>query len=248
MSSNKKPDIATQYPSLQVTHAPMCSECNGKLNTKIEEPAKDVIRRLRDSKLQTTLTPSEAGDVARWVLKVCLLGAHPDSNHDSQHSLYDVPNQKFDCVDESWFAWLRNQSDPPQAFSVFISRVDRTPEIETDGRETEVSLPWLNIGEHTIRHFVKSFEIESVRFDAIWHPQWEFKYSLLETRESVQIWPKPRAIDLSTLKSIKGNAVRFIEAGFPCNVDQATFDKLSRTALGGPDSMLDRYISLLQGN
>ncbi|GAA4758892.1 hypothetical protein GCM10025784_02220 [Citricoccus nitrophenolicus] len=151
-------------------------------------------------------------------------------------------------MDESWFAWLRDQSDPPQAFSVFISRVDRGPGIEADRRETEVSLPWLNIDGYTIRHFVKSFAIDPVRFDAVWHPHWEFEYPLLDTLESAKIWPKPKGTDLSTLKSTQDNAVRFIEAGFPCNVDQATFEKLSKTPLGGPDSMLDRYISLLQGN
>jgi hypothetical protein len=43
--TNRDGDLAVQE-TLPVPHAPMCVECNGRLNTFLEEPARPVIRKL----------------------------------------------------------------------------------------------------------------------------------------------------------------------------------------------------------
>jgi hypothetical protein len=84
---NRRGKVAVQQ-TLPVPHAPMCTECNGRLNSFLEEPAKPVIRKLVPRSLNhewPTITAEEAAAVGKWLLKVCLLWGHPEADDDNPH-------------------------------------------------------------------------------------------------------------------------------------------------------------------
>jgi hypothetical protein len=83
--TNRDGGLAIQE-TLPVPRAPMCVEWNGRLNTFLEDPAKPVIRKLIPQSPDhewPTLTQGEAAALGKWLLKVCLLWAHPDSDDDN---------------------------------------------------------------------------------------------------------------------------------------------------------------------
>jgi hypothetical protein len=54
----------------------MCIECNGRLNTFLEEPTRPVVRELipqSPDHERPTITADEAAALGRWLLKVRLL-------------------------------------------------------------------------------------------------------------------------------------------------------------------------------
>jgi hypothetical protein len=58
---------------------PVCSECNGILNHRFEEPAKAIIEQIMDSGGKVELSREDLEVAGRWFLKtLCFIG-HPEA-------------------------------------------------------------------------------------------------------------------------------------------------------------------------
>jgi hypothetical protein len=113
----KKRDNTTvaKFAALPSVHVPMCANCNARLNTKVEEPAKPVVRRVlprSSTHAWPTLTADEAAALGRWFLKVGLLLSHPEAVDDNPHTAQDLAAARFDEFCQDWVAWMAAGADP----------------------------------------------------------------------------------------------------------------------------------------
>ena len=210
---NRQGDLAVQQ-SLPGTHVPMCSDCNGRLNTNIEDAAKPVIRKLLPQSAQhvwPTISADEAAAVGRWLLKVGLLWFHPEAEHDQPQVQQDQDLRRFTCVEPEWLAWLHNGTDPPADFSVFASR--RSPladGVAWSGQTRRIELPgYIRVGDRELRFMSREFGIRGLDATIVWHPGWPIAHPLVVEGRVAVLWPNPTAINFAALGEMHPAEFRF---------------------------------------
>lgn len=122
----KRDDMTpVRVEALPGAHMPACQACNSVLDTKIERPAEPVVKRILehgDSRDDLALSADERGSVARWLLKVGLLSAHPQAVHDHVGVNRDENRFAFASVRPEWLEGMSRGVEPPRGFSVFVTR------------------------------------------------------------------------------------------------------------------------------
>jgi hypothetical protein len=195
--------VAT-FDALPSVHVPMCADCNGRLNTLVEEPAKPVVRRVlpwSSTHTWPSLTADEAAALGRWFLKVGLLLSHPDAVDDAPHVAQDTAAARFDEFQRDWVAWMAAGADPPGDFSVYVTRRNALGGQPWGGDRALLSLPGRVTATGRKQRFMTcTVGIRGLDATIIWHPgSPPIRHPLLEGDRAGVLWPHPTGIDLSRL-------------------------------------------------
>lgn len=200
--------------SLPGVHVPMCGDCNGRLNQLIEEPAKEVVRRLipwSANHQWPTLSAGEAAALARWFLKVGILSGHPAAVHDNPHVNREADYPRFDEVEPEWLDWMRSGSSPPRDFSVYVARRSIRGEQPWAGDTQRIVLPRrVVVDGKALRYVARSFGIRGLDVTIVWHPDWPLQHPLEAVGRVARLWPTPSPVDFSALPEVHPREVSFV--------------------------------------
>ena len=225
------PVTSTALPSV---HVPMCTRCNRHLGTTMEEPAKDVIRRVLPwsaGHVWPTVTADEAAALARWFLKIGLLSAHPKGVHDNPHVHADPSFPRFDQVEPEWMDWMRTGDTPPDAFSVYVTRRSVTSEQPWEGEKLRVIIPDVHVGNRSLHYMSRSFGIRALDVNIVWHPGWPIRHPLVEDGRATALWPNPSTVDFGSLPEVHPDKFRFYPGIGPMQFSGEQFERVSQTPL-----------------
>lgn len=192
----------------------MCRKCNGLLDATIEKPAKDLVRSLipwDEQHAWPTLIDDECRALAKWVLKVGMLSAHPDVDHDNPVLNSDKGPPKMIPFHSEWIDWLRNGDDPPEGFTVFLSLREVADEPPYQGAEYLIFLPRLAVDGVDMYYATTSFGLRGLEFTIVWHPGWPIDNPLIDSGRAVVLWPSPSTVDLDALPLVHPREVRFVD-------------------------------------
>jgi hypothetical protein len=192
----------------------MCSGCNGRLNTNIEDPAKPVIRRLlprSPGDVWPTISADEAAAVGRWLLKVGLLWFHPEAEHDQPQVQQDQDLRRFESMEPEWLAWMREGTDPPADFTVFASRRSLFADVVAwPGPTRRVELPrCVRVGDRELRFMSREIGIRGLDATIVCHPGWPIAHPLVAEGKVALLWPNQTAIDFAALGEVRSGEFRF---------------------------------------
>lgn len=204
----KKRDGVTvaEFGSIQGVHVPMCERCNGVLDRFIEKRAKPVVRRVMPMTATHTwpaLTADEAADLSRWFLKVALFLAHPEAEDDNPHVAKDAAARRVTDFRPEWVEWLAAEADPPDDFSVYITRRSVKDEPPFAGERAHVVLPGRVVVDGDEQQFMaRSAGIRGLNATIVWHPAWPIRHPLVDEGRAAVLWPNPTAVDLASLPEV----------------------------------------------
>lgn len=202
----KRDQTTAEFEALPGTHVPMCEACNGRLNSLVEEPGKPVVRKvLRQSGDDSwpTLTADEAAAFGRWLLKVGLLLSHPTASDDNPHASADKGRGRRDDYDPAWIQWLKDGADPPDHFSVYVTRRCFDYETPWPKEKERIFIPERTIIDGVVTNYLtRSFGFRGVEAVIVWHPGWPINHPLVTDGRAAVLWPNPDSVDLGTLGEV----------------------------------------------
>lgn len=210
-------DVAT-HNALEGAHVPMCEECNGLLSKHIEEPAKDIIRKLLPRSADhawPSLSSDECAAVAFWFLKVGLLLSHPKVHHDNPRLNKDPDVPRLPDLSPEYLTWMRAGATPPYGFSVYAYRRSLKSEIERwPNGKTHIALPTLvRVGEHELRFMARELGIRGIDVTIVWHPGWPIAHPLVDSGRAVELWPRPAGADFDRMPEVHSGEFGFATGG-----------------------------------
>jgi hypothetical protein len=244
---SKKSSMPLKSNGLPGVHVPMCEPCNALLNTRFEEPAKPVVRRLLSFDVNhtwPTLSAAEVQALALWLLKVGLLSAHPAAVHDIPQVNNDPAYPRLDPFLPKWIEWMRTGSPPPHGFSVFATRRAVGSDIELDRQRRQVELPRIIVDGEDLRFVQRSFGFRGLNVTIVWHPGWEIEHAQVDEGRAVRLWPRPTETDFAALPEVNPQEFQFVDASLAeIAVTRARFEELVGTPLSHETSALDLMIA-----
>ena len=194
----------------------MCVECNGGLNTFIEGPARPVIRKLVTQSPDhewPTITAEEAGALGKWLLKVCLLWGHPDSDDDNPRVAKGPDIARFTFMEPEWLAWLRDCVDPPDGFTVYISRRDPLSLFPWTGPVQRIDLPGSAVVDgREVRFMKRDLGIRGLDITVVWHPGCPIEHPRVAEGRAAVLWPNPTAVDFAQLGEVREGEISIVAA------------------------------------
>lgn len=191
--------------ALPGTHVPMCGTCNSTLDATIEKPAKEVIRRLipfNSPHDWPALTPEESEALAKWLLKVGLLSAHPAAVHDRAQLNTDPGMPRFAHIPTDWLDWMRTGAAPPVEFSVYVARRAIDDPEPFLGERLRIILPKVIVDGVDLNFKSRAFGIRGLEVAIVWHPGWPITHPLVAEGRAAQLWPNPSAVDFAALPEV----------------------------------------------
>jgi hypothetical protein len=204
----------------------MCAECNNKLATAIELPAKPVVRKIlqwADDGEWGVLSVPDCMDLARWCVKVGILLSHPAAESDNPHVERESNNHRFREVAPEWLDWMTTSGQPAAGFSVYLSRRDIRGEGSFEGQRVIFVLPDVYVDGVPLRYMARSFGIRGLDITVVWHPGWEVRHPLVEAGEAVRIYPCDSPVDLSLLPIVHPGAFSFADGFAPLHWSDVVF-------------------------
>jgi hypothetical protein len=223
-----------KLPALPSVHVPMCESCNAQLNRTIEQPVKNIARRLipwSEDHVWPSVTAEEAAVLARWYLKIGLLSAHPEAVHDNPHVARDPDLPRFASMESEWLDWMREGSPPPDGFSVFVTRRAVADGKRWDGERARIFLPHVRVGSRDLRYASRSFGIRGLDVTIVWHPGWPIEHPLVEAGRAAQLWPNPVDVDFGALPELNPREFSFVEGIGVLAVTQHEFARMTQNPL-----------------
>lgn len=199
-------------------HVPACTDCNSTLNTTLEEPAKPIVRRilnLGEASEQLVLTADECAALGRWLLKVGLLSAHPDADHDHRGLQCDPDLPRIQYVQPEWMEWMRTGGDPSAGFSVFITRRNLRDGDMASSPEQHIMLPQLYVDGSDCNFMSLSFGFTGVTATIVWHPGWPIVHAQVGAGRAVRLWPDSYEVDFGSLPQVHPRELTFRDATGP---------------------------------
>jgi hypothetical protein len=206
---DKKP---YESDSLLGVHVPACTPCNGLLNRTIEEPAKPIVKRIlrnADSSDELVMTAHECAALARWVLKVGLLSAHPAADYDHPGLQRDIEVPRFSAVRREWLDWMRDETAPPEGFSVFVTRTGRHGASVDPAVKQRIVLPRLVVDGADACFMSRSFGFRGLNVTIVWHPGWPIKHAQVDAGRAVRLLPAPYEVNLGAVPIVHPQELAF---------------------------------------
>lgn len=222
--------------ALSGVHVPACKKCNAEMNTCIEVPAKPVVRRLLahgESHDELILSADDCAALARWLIKVGLLSAHPAAEHDHPGLQRDTNVPRLTRMRPEWLGWMRTGSPPPEGFSVFVSRrhlsgVD--PAVENPGR---IILPQVVVDGENRDFMSRSFGFMGTNATIVWHPGWPIQHPQVDKARAVRLWPAPSFVDFGAVPQSSPRETSFVDGSIASiRVTTDEFERLAQQPLG----------------
>lgn len=193
-------------------HVPACNGCNTVLAKTIEEPAQPVVQRIlahRDSPGELHLSVDECGALARWLMKVGLLSAHPAADHDHRGLQQDQDRPTLPTVRAEWLDWMRIGSSPPSGFSVFITRRTLKKEDSEPAVRQSIVLPQVIVDGEDLNFMSRSFGLSGVNVTIVWHPGWPIIHAQVDANRAARLWPNPDEFDFGALPPVHPQELTF---------------------------------------
>lgn len=170
---------------------PVCKTCNGEMNRRFEQPAKDALRRLFDARGAVVLGADELQALALWFLKTLLLQARPEVIYSapkvSEAALKwdpsELPSRRF-------YDWLVTGDAPPSGVSLWLFRAEEGLD-DLPPPEFVIPLPTV-AADGTVTDFV-CFQVtfHGLNITLVVHPGWEIRHPLEESGRALRLWPTP---------------------------------------------------------
>ncbi|MCR2799487.1 hypothetical protein QNO21_10150 [Microbacterium sp. zg-Y818] len=189
-------------PERQRLLVPACADCNANLNTRFEQPAKEVVRRLAPNTWTGAAKANEWAAVGMWFAKILLLATHPLALH--QHPEINKHRIIGDWETED-FAWLIGGTPPPPGLSLWAFRADR----EKGAPAARVFLPkvvQLDDGS-TTRFPMTMITLEGICLTLVSHPGWDIEHPLVAGGAAWELLHSAHKGDLADLPLLPFNAV-----------------------------------------
>lgn len=177
----------------------MRNPCNRTLNTRFEQPAKDLVRRLLDPGANRCFDESQVRSLALWLLKTWLLLAHPATRYSDPGF---TPAAWEGSADDR-YRWVVTGEEPPDGLSLWVGRAfDRA-----DGEisPAHIPLPTVVAGTARVPFHSKRIGIADLDINVAFHPHWEIQ---LPAGAAQRLWPNPPS-SLDVLDVISSTTVPF---------------------------------------
>lgn len=229
-------------------HVPACQECNAALDTTIEKPGKPVVRRLlghAGSAEELILSADECVALARWLLKVGLLSAHPTAEHDHPVLQRDTNVPRLTTIRPEWLQWMLAGSAPPDGFSVYLTRRDLRGEDPAPDHERRIVLPRVIVDGEDRNFMSRSFGFAGVNVTIVWHPGWPIQHAQVDASRAVRVWPDPVKVDFGALPQVHPKELAFWDGAGGSTM--LTTDQLAKVA-GNPLSVDSDPMQAFFGN
>lgn len=190
---------------------PACEDCNETLNTRFEQPAKQVLRALFAADGALQLSARDATVVGLWFAKTLLLGARPEAWYELP--AIDAEAKKIRLAAEQmppsrYYDWLTNGDAPPAGLSVWLHRTDPT---EPGPPRYQVPLPRLTADGTTIEFVAFSVALHGLCVTVVVHPGWAIEHPLEVTGQAVRLLPEPQgAVDVAAMPTLGVRTVQWL--------------------------------------
>lgn len=198
-----------QQVSISRVKLPMCVQCNGVLNQRFEEPAKEIVRRVMASDGQAKLTGPEAMQCALWFLKTWLLLAHPAA----VSSEPAVTREGWEGAPEDLWSWTVDGSPPPDGLSLWVHRPTAEPDAQDEPQH--VMLPTVVADGTTTAFRVHEQGVRAadsfLQLTVVFHPGWAIDHPLEAAGRALRLWPRSAddPIDFAALPAVAPNELRW---------------------------------------
>ena len=190
------------FPERQRLLLPACRICNATLDTRIEKPAKEIVRRLAPNSWMGGAEVWEWSAVGLWFAKILLLASHPLALH--QHPEINKHRVVGDWDTED-FSWLIDGSPPPDALSLWVFRAEQ----EKGTPSVRVLLPKaIHLDDGTTTRFpMTMITLEGICLTLIYHPGWAIEHPLAIDGAAWELLHSAPKGDLADLPLLPFNAI-----------------------------------------
>lgn len=223
----KRDGTPRRHESFGTVKVPACLVCNGTLNSRFEDPAKESVRSLLRTRGDITLDGRQATVVGLWLLKTWLLHVHP-AVVDSEPGL---DRSSWNPVPEDLYGWMVDGSAPPPGLSAWAWRAadDDPPGIAT----RHIPLPTVTADGVTVDFQSIDLTVSGVAVSVAYHPGWAIDHPLEAEARAIRMWPRdPReSADFARLPLVGPNDTRWLAGPhitfFPGTYDPSSLPPLS---------------------
>lgn len=209
----RKPDgaLRPRQKSFPRTTLPVCTECNGRLNTRFEVPTKPVIRAIWQGRL--ALGPADAWTFAVWTLKTWLMVGHPSAVCSDPG--WSIPRYALDEVPDDLYGWTVSETKkpPPHGLSAWVTK---DGEEQSDHSTGAIPLPTVVADGVTtkfqvLRHSMDFLDAGVLDVSLVYHPGWEIEHQLESEGRAMRLWPRDPGtpLDIGALPPVDSNDLRW---------------------------------------
>ncbi|GAA1493140.1 hypothetical protein GCM10009627_14860 [Curtobacterium herbarum] len=239
--------------ALPGVHVPACVACNNALGTYLEEPAKNLVRRIlghTDSHDDLLISADDSDALARWLLKVGLLSYLPERRFDLPAMNEDSDVPVLSRVRGDWLSWMTVGSPPPDSFSVYITRreLDGSDPDPEPGDQQWIPLPHPVVDGKDLDFMLRAFGFRGVNVTIVWHPGWPIDHPQVTDGRAVQLWPSPHEFNFGSMPQVSTKELRFLDPpGNELSMDAATFEERISTPLSPTSGLLQGLFGVDDG-
>ena len=109
---------------------------------------------------------------------------------------------------------MRDCVDPPDGFTVYVSRRDPLSHVPWTGPVHRIELPsYVMDGYRKVRFMKREVGIFGVDAAILWHRGWPIEHPLVAEGRAAMLWPNPEAIDFTHLGEVREGEVSIVVAG-----------------------------------
>lgn len=229
--------------ALPGVHVPACVACNGAMNAHLEEPAREIVRSLLahgDSSDDLLVSTDESTALARWLVKVGILAAHPARRFDLPAMNADPNVSKFVNARSEWLSWMTTGAPLPAGFSVYISRrkIDGSEPVPAPEGQQRIPLPNVIVDGDRLDYMQRAFGFYGVNVTIVWHPGWPIDQPQVSNGRAVQLWPKPSPFNFGSLPQVSPKELQFIDITISDTAMTATEFALAAQTPLSPESSI----------
>ena len=143
-----------------------------------------------------------------------------------------LPSPWFDEFCQDWVAWMAAGADPPDDFSVYVTRRSILGEQPWTGDMALLSLPGrVDVATQEQRFMTRSLGIRGLDATIVWHPGWPIRHPLVEDRRAGVLWPLPVRIDLSGLPEVHPREFGFVVEPSSLSFSEAEYARVTKVPL-----------------
>jgi hypothetical protein len=194
----RRDDEIRTHTSMPRAKLPMCVAHNAELARRFEGPAKPIVRHIFRTEGRMPVSSPDAAVLGLWLLKTWLLLAHPSARYSD-----GIEPLRWDGADLSLWNWMAVGEEPPQGFSLWVSR---RADSEGDAEHPRViRLPTIVLADREIVFRVKEAGIRWLNAALVFHSGWEISYPPETEHRALRLWPPGAAAgdaDLSKLPAV----------------------------------------------
>jgi hypothetical protein len=215
-----------QLPQRTRVFLPVCTDCNGALAARFEDPAKPVVETLAVNKWHGTHSAAEWSAVGMWWAKVLLLLGHDRAR--VNHRDLNAVAVRFDGPPPD-YAWMVDGSGPPTDLSLFVFDAS----MEKAQPEFDLVIPaGVRRADHTtVPCHVMNLATPNIGICVVSHPGLSITHPLVEQEVAWELLHSaPDNANLSDLDQRSYTAVSWMRGGIVPEGHQVNSSEVSQHA------------------